>query len=56
MIAHASLDAIVLRNKVAIVFMRLLDAITRDYLMRLFYSDCQPQYYDNYTRASARWK
>ena len=43
MIAHASLDAIVLRNKVAIVFMRLLDAITRDCLMRLFYSDCQPK-------------
>ena len=42
-IAHASPDAIVLRNKVAIVFMRLLDAITRDCLMRLFIANCQPK-------------
>ena len=37
-------------------FMRLLDAITRDCLMRLFIANCQNQYYDNFTRASARWK
>ena len=36
--------------------MRLLDAITRDCLMRLFIANCQNQYYDNFTRASARWK
>ena len=47
-IAHASLDAIVLRNKVAII-LRIKDAI-------VLFELPTPKNYDNYTRASARWK